>query len=101
MSRHYYDIYAMADSPIYKRVLESISLLKHVAEHKTLFFKANWAHYEEAAPGTLRLLPRDNQVSQLKNDYRQMQQMFFEEPPSFEHIIEKLRVVEDQINGIV
>jgi hypothetical protein len=45
-------------------------------------------------------VPRDNQVGQLKNDYRQMQQMFFEEPPSFERIIEKLRVVEDQINEI-
>ena len=100
MSRHYHDIYAMADSPIYKRALESISLLKHVADHKTLFFKANWAHYDEAKPGTLRLVPRDNQVSQLKNDYRQMQQMFFEEPPSFERIIERLRGTEEQINRI-
>ncbi len=100
MSRHYYDIYAMADSPIYKRALESISLLKHVSEHKSLFFKANWAHYDEAKPGTLRLVPRDNQASQLKNDYRQMQQMFFEEPPTFERIIEKLRVIEGQINRI-
>lgn len=84
MSRHYYDIYAMVDSPIYKKALESISLLKQEAEHKSLFFKAAWAHYDTAKPGTLRLVPRDNQVSQLKNDFRLMQQMFFEEPPSFE-----------------
>ena len=100
MSRHYYDIYAMVDSPIYKKALESISLLKQVAEHKSLFFKATWAHYDTAKPGTLRLVPRDNQMSQLKNDFRQMQQMFFEEPPSFEQIIEKLRIVEEQINGV-
>ena len=75
-------------------------ILKRVSEHKSLFFKANWAHYDEAKPGTLRLVPRDNQVSQLKNDYRQMQQMFFEEPPSFERIMEKLRIIEDKINGI-
>ena len=100
MSRHYYDVYAMADSPIYKRALEGISLLKHVSDHKSLFFKANWAHYDTAKPGTLRLAPRDNQVGQLKNDYRQMQQMFFEEPPSFEQILEKLRGIEAQINRI-
>ncbi|MDO8747799.1 MAG: nucleotidyl transferase AbiEii/AbiGii toxin family protein [Candidatus Omnitrophota bacterium] len=100
MSRHYYDIYAMADSPIYKKALKSISLLKHVSDHKSLFFKANWAHYDTAKSGTLRLVPRDNLVSQLKNDYRQMQQMFFEEPPSFEQIIEKLRAIEEQINRI-
>lgn len=100
MSRHYYDIYAMADSPIYKRALENISLLKTVVEHKALFFKANWAHYEEATPSGLRLLPRDDQRSSLKNDYRQMQQMFFEEPPTFDQIIEKLRGIEKQINRI-
>ncbi|MFA5240452.1 MAG: nucleotidyl transferase AbiEii/AbiGii toxin family protein [Phycisphaerae bacterium] len=99
MSRHYYDIYAMADSPVYKRALENISLLKNVSEHKTLFFKTTWARYDEAKPGTLRLLPRDNQMDLLKNDYRQMQEMFFEKPPSFERIIEKLKVIEDQING--
>ena len=100
MSRHYYDISAMADSPIYKRALENIALLKTVAEHKALFFKANWAHYEEATPSGLRLLPREDQMSALKNDYRQMQQMFFEEPPTFDQIIEKLRGIEKEINRI-
>jgi len=98
MSRHYYDIYAMADTPIYKKALDGISLLKHVSDHKTLFFKADWAHYNTAKPGTLRLVPRDDQTSQLRNDYRLMQQMFFQEPPSFERIIDKLRDVEKQIN---
>jgi len=98
MSRHYYDLFAMVDTPIYKKSLEKIALLKDVSEHKSLFFKANWAHYEEAKPGSLRLVPRDEQISQLKTDYRQMQQMFFEDPPSFESIVKKLRSVEKQIN---
>ncbi|MCG8429851.1 MAG: nucleotidyl transferase AbiEii/AbiGii toxin family protein, partial [Candidatus Omnitrophica bacterium] len=77
MSRHYYDLFAMADTPIYRKSLEKITLLKDVSEHKALFFKANWAHYEEARPGGLRLSPREDQISQLKTDYRQMQEMFF------------------------
>lgn len=100
MSRHYYDLFVMADTPIYAKSLEKIELLKHVSEHKSLFFKANWAHYEEAKPGSLRLVPRDEQISQLKTDYRQMQQMFFEDPPSFESIVEKLWGIEDKINRI-
>jgi hypothetical protein len=99
LSRHYYDVSAMIDSPIYERALANIPLLKSVAEHKTLFFRVNWAHYEKAVPGTLRLLPRDNQINQLKNDYRQMQQMFFETPPTFEYILEKLKAVEEHINS--
>ena len=100
MSRHYYDVYAMADSTIYKKALEHISLLKDVAEHKALFFRDTKAHYEEATPAGLRLLPREDQMGTLKNDYRQMQQMFFEEPPTFDQIIEKLKILEKEINRI-
>lgn len=100
MSRHYYDLFAMVDTPIYKKSLEKIALLKDVSEHKALFFKANWAHYEEAKPGGLKLSPRDDQQGQLKTDYRQMQEMFFEDPPLFDSILEKLKKVEKEINRI-
>jgi len=100
MSRHYYDLFAMAGTAIYKKSLEKIALLKDVSEHKVLFFKANWAHYEEAGSGGLKLLPREDQMSQLKGDYRQMQEMFFENQPSFETILERLKTVEKEINGI-
>lgn len=100
MSRHYYDLFAMVDTSIYKKSSEMLALLKDVSKHKALFFRANWAHYEEAKPGSLKLLPREDQISQLKTDYRQMQEMFFEDPPSFDNILEKLRTVEEEINRI-
>ncbi len=100
MSRHYYDLFAMLDTAIYEKALKKIAILKNVSEHKSLFFKANWAHYEEAKPGSLQLVPRDGQKDELKTDYKQMQQMFFEDPPSFENIVEKLKDVEDKINRI-
>ena len=99
MSRHYYDLFAMVDNPIYEKSLAKIALLKDVSEHKSLFFTANWANYEEAKPGGLKLLPREDQVSQFKTDYRQMQEMFFEDPPSFDSILEKLKIVEEKISG--
>lgn len=98
MSRHYYDFFVMINTPIYKKALEKIELLKNVAEHKALFFKANWAHYEEAKPGSLKLLPKEEQIKHLKTDYRQMQEMFFETPPSFDVILDKLKEVEAEIN---
>lgn len=100
MSRHYYDVFEMVNSPVFKKAVENIDLLTKVAEYKSLFFKENKARYDLARPGSLRLLPRDDQISQLKSDYRQMEQMFFEAPPSFESILEKLKSVEDKINRI-
>jgi hypothetical protein len=100
MSRHYYDVGEMVDSPIYGKAIQSIDLLIKVAEHKALFFKDSKAHYDLAKPGILRLMPLDEHLVQLNDDYRQMQEMFFEDPPSFESVLEKLKTAEEEINRI-
>jgi len=100
MSRHYYDVFAMVDSPIFNKAIENIDLLLKVAEHKTLFFRDTKARYDLAKPGSLRLMPKNEHIAQLNADYEQMQQMFFEDPPSFESILEKLKIAEDKINRV-
>ena len=100
MSRHYYDVFEMIDSPIFNKAPENIELLIKVAEHKALFFRDSKARYDLAKPGSLRLMPQKEHIVQLDKDYRQMQEMFFEDPPSFGSILEKLKTVEEEINRI-
>lgn len=100
MSRHYYDVGEMVGSSIYRKAIENIDLLIKVAEHKALFFKDTKARYDLAKPGTLRLMPLDEHLVQLNDDYRQMQEMFFEDSPSFESILKKLKKAEEEINRI-
>ena len=100
MSRHYYDVFAMVDSPIFDKAIENIDLLLKVAEHKALFFRDAKARYDLARPGSLRLMPQEEHVARLNDDYQQMQEMFFEDPPSFESILKKLQIAEDKINRI-
>jgi hypothetical protein len=100
MSRHYYDVSEMVGSPIYGKAIQNVDLLIKVAEHKALFFKDNKARYDLAKPGSLRLMPPDEYLVQLNDDYRQMQEMFFEDPPPFESVLEKLKIAEEEINRI-
>ncbi len=100
MSRHYYDVGEMVGSSIYNKAIQNIDLLIKVAEHKALFFKDSKARYDLAKPGSLRLMPLEEHLVQLNDDYRQMQEMFFEDPPSFESVLEKLKTAEEEINRI-
>ena len=100
MSRHYYDVFEMADSPIFNKAIKNIDLLLKVAEHKALFFRDNKARYDLAKPGSLRLMPQDEHIAQLKADYEQMQEMFFEDPPTFDHIVKDLQGIEKRINSV-
>lgn len=99
LSRHYYDLHCLAQHPVAKQALQQPDLLARVAQHKSVFFRSGWARYEEAVPGSLRLLPRDERVSALERDYRAMHDMFFHEPPAFDAVLTRLSALESQING--
>lgn len=100
MSRHYYDVSEMVGTSIYTKAIQNIDLLIKVAEHKALFFKDSKAHYNLAKPGSLRLMPLDEHLVLLNDDYRQMKEMFFDDPPSFESVLKKLKTAEEEINRI-
>ncbi len=98
MSRHYYDVFRLSQSPVLREALDDTALLERVAVFKGVYFKAAWAKYDEARPGTLRLLPGERLIRPLTEDYARMQPMFFGEPPPFEEILAHLPGLEDRIN---
>lgn len=97
-SRHYYDLYQLSVSDVAERALRQMELLKRVATHKSVFFKAAWAKYEDARAGSLRLVPPDRLVAELRKDYEDMGPMFFGDPPEFDTILDHLRALENRIN---
>ncbi len=98
LSRHYYDVFQLANSSVLDRALESHDILARVVAHKTVFFKAAWANYKTASRGTMRLVPPDRLVTSLRQDYEDMQPMFFGEAPTFDAILRRLQELEDHIN---
>lgn len=99
-SRHYYDLYKLASSPVKNSALADLALLKSVVEFKERFYYASWAHYDTAVPGTFRLTPPERQVPALARDYATMSEMFFRDPPKFADVLEGLGVLEREINAL-
>lgn len=98
-SRHYYDLFQLANHPIGERAIARLDLLERVVFHKTIYFKSGWARYDKAKPGTLRLVPGDERIQELERDYDDMQPMFFGDVSPFETILNRLREIESRINS--
>ncbi len=98
ISRHYYDLHMLARSSVRTDALDNRSLLTAVAEHNKIFFRASWANYDGAKPGSLRLLPHDELERTLRSDYSKMQEMIFGNPPDFDTVLTTLRDLESEIN---
>jgi hypothetical protein len=92
LSRHYYDTSRLILSGISEKAAALSGLLQRVVEHKKVFFPSGWAHYDQATPGSLRLIPHPARIRQLEDDYDKMREMFFAERPAFTEV---LRILED------
>lgn len=98
LSRDCYDVCCMAAHPAGRRAMEDLDLLSRVVRHKRTYFQSAWANYDTAKPGSLRIVPGDSRLAELKADYQQMQEMFTEPPPPFDEILRQLRNIEDTLN---
>lgn len=98
-SRHYLDLAKLYEKGLGRRALENLGLLKSVAEHKSIFFRSPPAKYEEAVPGSLRLVPTPPRRKELEGDYAKMRQMIFGEVPPLDHVFDVLAELERRING--
>jgi hypothetical protein len=98
-SRHYYDLARMAASPIRDAALADIGLLADVVAFKQRFYPRNWARYDLAVPGSLRLVPQGAVLAAVEADYRAMAGMIFGSMPTIAEIAAVLNELERDING--
>lgn len=99
-ARHYYDLYCMYSSEIKTKAFEQKGLLEKDVMFKKKFYYSGTAGYETAKLGTLQLLPKEEDMQALENDYSQMKEMFFGKVPEFEKIIEVISVLQNEITGL-
>ncbi len=97
-SRHYYDFYKLLQTKHKDEAVGDLQLLSRVTEHKSIYFRASWAKYAEAKKGTLKLTPSSRVEDLMKRDYEQMQEMFFEEPPTWSEIMTAIKLFENRFN---
>lgn len=97
-SRHFFDLYKLLKSNVGKSATNNPSLLKRVAEHKKIYFRSGWANYGNAIQGSLRLIPSENVLAKLENDYKKMQEMFYGTPIDWNVITDTLQKFSAEFN---
>ncbi len=98
-SRHYADMAALAKHPAASRAIDQHELRSRVVGWKSQFFGSSWANYEQAKPGTFRLVPPTARLPALRRDYQAMRDMYLSEPAGFDDILATLAELEARING--
>lgn len=99
-SRHYYDLYCMADSKVKDEALNKPKLLEKVVNFNQRFYPRKWARYELARIGTLKLYPAKHSIADIKKDYIKMRNMIYGDYPEFDVILKRIALLESEINSL-
>lgn len=97
-SRHYYDLYRMYNAEIKEQAFKDFQLLEKVVTFKKKFYRCNWARYEDAKIGTLKLVPDSKYIPELERDYEQMCNMLYGDIPKFKDVMKAIEKLEKEIN---
>lgn len=100
ISRHWYDISMLANHAIGKKAITNRELLKEVIKIKKIFYDSGFAKYDDCLNGNLRLIPNENYLKLLENDFSKMleNKMFYGEQPDFNNIVNEIKNLEKNIN---
>lgn len=98
-SRHYYDTFLLSNNTeVIEKAIQDVDLLEAVVANKKTYFFESWDWYDTAKKGSFRLIPADERIKDLREDYQSMQEMIFSDSPNFDDIISGLMALEDKIN---
>ncbi|MCQ2914759.1 MAG: nucleotidyl transferase AbiEii/AbiGii toxin family protein [Alphaproteobacteria bacterium] len=101
-SRHYYDVFMLGHSKVKEIAFNSLNLLDEVVNFKMTYYPRPWAKYEEAKPGSIKLLPPKHNEKNLIEDYDKMKTMFYpgSKIPLWNEIVKYLCELEQEINEL-
>ena len=99
-ARHLYDVYCMGHSYVKERAFERKSLLERDVIFKKKFYYSKGAGYETATLDSVTLIPNDRILSELRKDYKAMENMIYGEIPPFDDIIEYLSSLQEEIHAL-
>ena len=98
ISRQYYDVALITATELGKSALSNIELLDAAQNHNLIAFRQAWKRFEEAIPGSVKLVPQAELLTAIARNYGAMQGMILGDVPQFGWVIDQIQHAEDLIN---
>ena len=100
LSRHYYDIFMLANSEYREMIYSAASLLNDIVAFDRKFYQKPGVDYDKMGLRTLRLSPPPQRAADLERDYSQMQEMIFGEKPTWQVLLQFLAILEKKLYAL-
>ena len=100
-SRHFYDIYKLADTEYAQKAIDDKALYASIVAHRELFSKMGGVDYKLHFPPYLNPIPPEDLMAKWKADYENVRASMILEPDSdirFETVMSKVKELTERFN---
>lgn len=98
VSRHYFDVFRLLQSPLSERAMEDRVLAADCARHARMFFNSPDFDLDHAVAGAFRLMPPPDMEALLERDYDAMAMMITGAVPPFADVMTAIAVLDRRLN---
>lgn len=99
-ARHLYDVYSMGHSEVKELAFARKELLEQDVVFKQKFYYSKGAHYETATLGNVMIVPKNEIIDALREDYKAMENMIYGNIPAFDDVVEYMKELESEIHKL-
>ena len=101
MTRHFYDLEKLMQTPYAEMALNDITLYQEIVEHRRKFYHVGYVDYDKELPTNIQILPSEEQMSAYEADYNEMKESFiYGQPLTFSELIDKIKILQAQFRKI-
>jgi hypothetical protein len=101
LSRHFYDIEKMVDTPFAKAALSDHDLYQTIVQHRKLLFSVGAVNYSLHQPQTINLIPPDKLLKDWENDYKELSEnMIYGDKLPWGKLLDRIKELTDRINKL-
>ena len=99
-SRHFYDVFMLANSQYKQALFEGRYLLDSIVSFDRKFYPKRGVDYDVMNLKTLYLTPQSGRIKDLQNDYAMMREMIYGQPPTWNELSEFIYTLQEKIRAI-
>ena len=99
-SRHFYDLFMLANSEYKDEIFASSSLLTGIIAFDRKYYTKRGVNYDGMNLQTLQILPTQNRIPALQKDYELMSDMILGKKPSWDAIMDFLAQLEEKLHSL-
>lgn len=98
MSRHYYDLWQLMQTPFADEALNDKSLYQDIIAHREAYYHVHYIDYSKLQPDVISFLPSEDLMLEYRNDYETMKSTYiYGDVPTFDELIKAMTELLERI----